>query len=104
MEDLPPVVASEIVECHCLTEFVVLAKLFRLLEQIKCTIDVFLFEIVDGKDVADLAELFARLGELRTMIGQSVTSLLLVPKFSFLIRNSSSSTPIASTYLDYRLS
>ena len=59
-----PVVACHIIKCHCLTQFVIFAKLFRLFEEVKCTIDVFLLQIVDSQNVANFAKLFTRLCEL----------------------------------------
>ena len=58
------VVASHVVEGHGLTELVVLAKLLRLFQQIQRTVNVFLLQVVHGKDITNLAELLAGAGEL----------------------------------------
>ena len=58
------IVASHVVEGHCLSQLVVFAKLLALLEQIKRTVNVFLLQVVDRKDVANLAQLLARACEL----------------------------------------
>ena len=60
------VVACHVIEGHGLTKLVVLAQLLTLLEQIERAVNVFLFEVVDGQDVADFAELFACARELAT--------------------------------------
>ena len=57
------VIASHVVEGHCLTEFVVLAQFFRLLEKIKSTVNVLFFQIIDSKDVADFTQLLASASE-----------------------------------------
>ena len=54
------VVASHVVECHGLSQFVVLAQLLTLFEQVQSTVDVLLLQVVDGEDVADFAQLLAR--------------------------------------------
>lgn len=42
-----------------MAELVIFAKLLGLLEQVERTIDVFLFEVVHGENVANLAKLLA---------------------------------------------
>ena len=58
-----PVVASHIIESHCLSKLVVLTEFLRFLEEVQGTINIFLFQIVDSQDVADFTELLATLGE-----------------------------------------
>jgi hypothetical protein len=58
------VIAGHVVECHCLTKFIIFAEFFALLEQVKGTVDVLFLQIVDGKDVTYLTELLARPSEL----------------------------------------
>jgi hypothetical protein len=58
------IVTSHIIESHCHAQFVGLAQLLRLLEQIQGTINILFFEIVDGKNIANFAQLFARSREL----------------------------------------
>ena len=53
------VVARHVVEGHGLAKLVVLAKLFRLLEQVESAIDVLLLQVVNCEDIADLAKLLA---------------------------------------------
>ena len=97
------VIAGHVVESHCLTKFVVGAEFFRLFKQLNCGVDVLTFQIVDGENVADFTKLLAGFRELNGVKIAKInklTSLLFVPKFAFLIIINSSSTPIASTYLD----
>ena len=56
-----PIVARHVVEGHGLTELVGLAKLLALLEQVERRVDVLLLQVVDGEDVANFAQLLARL-------------------------------------------
>lgn len=60
----PPVVASHVVKGHGLTQFVVFTKFFRLLKQVKGTVDILFFQVIDSQNIADLAELLAGFGEL----------------------------------------
>ena len=53
------VVASHIVEGHGLAEFVVLAEFLRLLQQIKRRVHVLLLQVVNGQNIANLAQLLA---------------------------------------------
>lgn len=57
------VVAGHVVEGHSLTKLIVLAKLLGLLEEVERTVDIFLLEVVDGEDVANLTQLLARASE-----------------------------------------
>ena len=47
------IVASHIVESHCLSKLVGFTKLLGLSEQIKGGIDVFFLQIVDSENVTD---------------------------------------------------
>ncbi len=58
------IIASHVIEGHRLTKFIVLAKFFAFLQKVKCTVDIFLLEVVDCKDVADLTQLLACAREL----------------------------------------
>ena len=58
------IIARHIVKCHCLSEFIVFTKLFRLFEQVQCTINVFLFQVVYCKNITDFTKLFARFRKL----------------------------------------
>ena len=58
------VVACHVIEGHSLAELVVLTQLLRLFEQVKRAVDVLLLEVVDGQDVANLAQLLACSREL----------------------------------------
>ena len=60
------VVAGHVIEGHGLAEFVVLAQLFALLEQIERAVNILLFEVVDGQNVTDLAKLLASAREFTT--------------------------------------
>lgn len=60
------VVAGHVIEGHGLAELVVLAQLFALFEQIERAVNVFLFEVVDGQNVTDLAQLLASAREFST--------------------------------------
>ena len=53
------VVTSHVIEGHSLAEFIVLTELLRLLEQVESAVDVFLFQVINCEDVADLAKLLA---------------------------------------------
>jgi len=53
------VVASHVVVGHSLSELIVFAQFLRLLEQVQRTVYVLLLEVVNGKNVADFAELLA---------------------------------------------
>ena len=68
------IVASHVIESHSLSKLIIFAKLFGLLEQIKSRVDVLLLQVVHGKDVADLTQLFAGAGEL--LRGSSEVDLL----------------------------
>lgn len=57
------IVTGHVIECHGLSKLVVFAELLTLLEQVERAIYVFFLEIVDGQDVTDFAELFARARE-----------------------------------------
>ena len=58
------VVARHVIEGHSLAELVVLAEFLALLQQIQCTVDVLFLQVVDGEDIADLAQLLASPREL----------------------------------------
>jgi len=49
------VVTGHIVEGHGLSELIVLAEFLRLLEEVKSTVDILFFKIINSKDVTDLA-------------------------------------------------
>lgn len=47
-----------------MSKLVVFAEFFGLLQKVKGAVDVFFFEVVDGENIADFAELFAGSREL----------------------------------------
>jgi hypothetical protein len=73
------VVAGHVVESHSLSKLVVLTEFLGLSKEIESTVDIFLLEVVDSEDVANLAKLLATLGEFAAR--SAVVELLDFQKF-----------------------
>ena len=73
------VVACHVVVGHRASKFVVLTKELALLQEFERTAHVVFLEVEDRKNVANLAKLLARLGELVWLGFRSRTSGLVVP-------------------------
>lgn len=58
------IITCHIVKCHCLSQFIVFTQFFRLFQQVQCTINVFLLQVVYCKNITDFTKLFARFCEL----------------------------------------